>query len=163
MSIGEIINMYEDGEIIIRPEFQRLFRWKIEQKSRFIESLLTGIPIPPIFVQQLSDGNWEVVDGLQRISTTLEFVGVLFDDKRKLYQRSELIATKSLPSLDGITYESFENNPNQDKSSNYFDRETKLIFKRARLMFEVIKRESNEDTKYELFEIFNSGPSALNN
>jgi hypothetical protein len=57
----------------------------------------------------------------------------------KPYLRTELVATKYLPSLDGLTYESFENNPNQDNSNNYFDRETKLIFKRARLNFAVMK------------------------
>lgn len=71
MSFGEIMNMYEQGEIIISPEFQRLFRWTIEQKTKFIESILLGIPIPPIFVAEDNDGRWELVDGLQRISTVL--------------------------------------------------------------------------------------------
>ena len=79
MSIGEIMNLYRDEEIVIRPEFQRLFRWSIKQKSRFIESILIGIPIPSIFIQQREDGVWEIIDGLQRISTILEFVGLLKD------------------------------------------------------------------------------------
>ncbi len=52
MSIGEIANLYKDGELIIDPEFQRYFRWSLQQKSKFIESLLLGIPTPPIFVYQ---------------------------------------------------------------------------------------------------------------
>ena len=50
MTLGEIINLYKDGDLIINPEFQRAFRWNSEQKSRFIESILLGIPIPSIFV-----------------------------------------------------------------------------------------------------------------
>lgn len=50
MTFGEIINLYVDNEIIISPEFQRAFRWEVVRQSRFIESLLLGIPIPPIFV-----------------------------------------------------------------------------------------------------------------
>ncbi|MBW4517427.1 MAG: DUF262 domain-containing protein [Timaviella obliquedivisa GSE-PSE-MK23-08B] len=50
MSIGEWISLYEDGEIDIHPEFQRFFRWTNYQKTSLIESLLLGIPIPPIFV-----------------------------------------------------------------------------------------------------------------
>ena len=50
MSIGEVINLYRDGELVIRPAFQRLFRWTTYQKSRLIESILLGIPIPSIFV-----------------------------------------------------------------------------------------------------------------
>ena len=50
MSIGELINLYEKGEIMINPDFQRYFRWTDIQKSRLIESILLGIPIPSIFV-----------------------------------------------------------------------------------------------------------------
>lgn len=52
MSIGELISLYQDGEIDIHPDFQRFFRWSNHQKSTFIESILLGIPIPPIFVSQ---------------------------------------------------------------------------------------------------------------
>ena len=40
MSFGEIMSMYEKDEIIINPEFQRLYRWTDFQKTRFFESLL---------------------------------------------------------------------------------------------------------------------------
>ena len=73
MSIGEIINLYESREMVINPNFQRFFRWSQAQKTRFIESILLGIPTPAIFVYQRDDGVWELVDGLQRISTILEF------------------------------------------------------------------------------------------
>ena len=161
MSIGEIISMYKEKEIIIQPEFQRLFRWKKDQKSRFIESILIGIPIPTIFVQQMDDGGWEVIDGLQRISTILEFVGILLKENKELYPRLKLTKTKFLPSLENMTYESFEDNDKQTTSNTYFDRETKLIFKRTPLSIQIVKRESDSSTKYELFDRLNSGGSAL--
>ena len=71
VSFGEIMSMYERREIIIKPAFQRYFRWDLDQKTRFMESILLGIPIPPIFVAEDGDGVWELVDGLQRISTVL--------------------------------------------------------------------------------------------
>lgn len=77
MSIGEIVSMYESAEIKIDPDFQRLFRWDIGQKSKLVESLLLGIPLPPIFVFEREDGSWELIDGLQRLSTVLEFMGKL--------------------------------------------------------------------------------------
>lgn len=77
MSVGEIVNMYEASELIIRPPFQRLFRWELNQKSKLVESILLGIPVPPIFVFETSDGTWELIDGLQRLSTILEFMGLL--------------------------------------------------------------------------------------
>src|SRR6201985_4017399 len=79
MSIGELVNMYRDGDLVINPDFQRLFRWEIGQKSKLIESLLLGIPIPSIFVFEQEDSKWELIDGLQRISTLLEFMGLLRD------------------------------------------------------------------------------------
>ena len=70
-------NMYTEGELIVSPDYQRLFRWDLRQKSQLIESILIGIPLPSIFVAQDNQGRWEIVDGLQRISTLLEFQGVL--------------------------------------------------------------------------------------
>lgn len=52
MSIGELSTMYRDGELELHPEFQRFFRWSPRQKSKLIESLLLGIPIPSVFVHQ---------------------------------------------------------------------------------------------------------------
>ena len=76
MSIGEWVNMYQDEEIDIHPEFQRFFRWSDAQKTNFLESILLGIPVPPIFVSQTKHGIWDVVDGLQRLSTIYQFFGV---------------------------------------------------------------------------------------
>src|SRR6266436_10388115 len=79
LSVGEIVNMYKDKELIVNPDFQRLFRWEIGQKSKLIESILLGIPVPSIFVFEKKDSTWELIDGLQRISTLLEFMGLLKD------------------------------------------------------------------------------------
>jgi hypothetical protein len=154
MSIGEIINIYKDEEIIIRPEFQRLFKWDIYQKSRFIESILIGIPIPPIFVQQNDEGLWEVIDGLQRISTILQFVGELKEKRPEA-----LVKTKFLPSLEGMYYKKFDDiHESYNKS---FSKDVQLVFKRVPLNIVVIKRESESTTKYELFDRLNSGGTHL--
>jgi Protein of unknown function DUF262 len=105
ITIGEIANMYARGELNIIPDFQRLFRWTTDKKSSFVESILIGIPIPPAFAYEEEDGNWELVDGLQRLSTVLEFMGVLRDPDSGLARRSQLIRTKHLPSLEGVVWE----------------------------------------------------------
>ena len=84
MSFGEIINMYRDKEIIISPEYQRAFRWDEQRQSDFIESILLGIPFPSIFVATNPDGKWELIDGLQRVSTVLSFFNELKDVKENL-------------------------------------------------------------------------------
>lgn len=77
ISFGELINLYKNDELIIRPEYQRLFRWSNLQKTLLIESILLGIPIPPIFVYEDENGVWELVDGLQRVATVISFFGEL--------------------------------------------------------------------------------------
>lgn len=83
MAISEWVSMYEQGELDIHPEFQRFYRWSESQKTGLIESILLGIPLPPIFVSQRQDGVWDVVDGLQRLSTIFQFLGILKDHTNK--------------------------------------------------------------------------------
>lgn len=73
MSIGELINLYHDGEIDIHPEFQRMYRWSKTQRVKLIESILLGIPLPSIFVGARKDSIWDVIDGVQRLSTIYQF------------------------------------------------------------------------------------------
>ena len=101
MSIGEWVSLYESGEIDIHPEFQRFFRWSESQKTSLIGSILLGIPMPPIFVSQRSDGIWDVVDGLQRLSTIYELFGILKDETGNILKPLTLESTKYLPSLGG--------------------------------------------------------------
>jgi len=155
MSIGEIINLYKSKEIFIAPEFQRYFRWSTAQKSRFIESILLGIPTPSIFVYQREDGIWELVDGLQRISTILEFMGILEDENGDIKPPLELEGTKILPRLKGVKWEGSEN-----EDCN-LPRAVKLDFKRSKIQVEIIQKESDINAKFEVFERLNTGGSFL--
>jgi len=152
MSVGEIINLYRDEEILINPAFQRLFRWDISRKTKFIESLLLGIPIPPIFVYQNEDGVWELIDGLQRLSTIFEFVGILKDYDGNPIPPSVLEGTKFLPSLAGKQWGDSGADKNQ-----FIGRNQQLQIKRARLRVEILKQQSDPKAKYELFQRLNTG------
>lgn len=157
MSIGELINMYTSDvpELDIHPEFQRFFRWTDTQKARFIESILLGIPIPPIFVSQGEGGIWDVIDGLQRISTIFEFVGILMDEDGKPVTPTRLKATKFLPSLQDKVWN------NKYELENSFTSEQRINFKRSKLDINIIKKTSDKDAKYELFQRINSGGTSL--
>jgi hypothetical protein len=146
MSFGEIMSMYEREEIIIDPDFQRLFRWDDYQKTRFIESILIGIPIPPIFVAEDEHGKWELVDGLQRISTIFSFFGKL----KKLTEKNDWILSK------GDLIKDFENLACKDLPLKY-----QLNIKRASCRVEIIKWNSAFDMRYELFNRLNTGGSEL--
>lgn len=164
MSIGEIINMYKDGELIINPDFQRLFRWEIGQKSKLIESLLLGIPLPSIFVFEKEDSKWELIDGLQRMSTLLEFMGELKDPTSEQPKTpSVLVATKYLPSLDKVVWEQSDQITDVPlEEQRALNGPEKLAIKRSRLSVEILKRPSDNATKYDLFQRLNAGGIAAN-
>jgi hypothetical protein len=163
MSIGEIVSMYDNREIIIDPEFQRLFRWNNSQKSKLIESLLLGIPLPSIFVFEKDDGSWELIDGLQRISTILEFMGKLRNPNGGLDPPSILEATKYLPSLYNTVWERSELiadvPPDQQ---NEIDKSQQLAIRRGRISLEILKRPSDDKTKFDLFQRLNAGGTQAN-
>lgn len=154
MSIGELINIYKDNEMEIHPEFQRVYRWTETQKTRLIESILLNIPIPSIFVSQDDDGVWDIVDGVQRLSTIFQFVGVLRDENDELVPPLVLQKTKYLPSLDGVRWEA-------ENDGNAFSSHQRIDFKRSRIDVVIVKKESDPKTKYELFQRLNTGGTSL--
>ncbi len=155
ITIGEIATMYADRELDVLPDFQRLFRWSIEKKTAFVESILIGIPVPPAFAYENKDGTWELIDGLQRISTVLEFMGVLRDpdDENKLLV-SRLCGTEYLPALKGASW--------NDEDEASLNKALKLLFRRSRLDFQVLKHPSDPRTKFDLFQRLNRGGAYAN-
>jgi Protein of unknown function DUF262 len=71
-TIEVLLAKYTKGEVQI-PEYQRDFSWEPHRQSRFIESVMMGLPIPFLVFWQNEQGNLEVVDGSQRIRTLAEF------------------------------------------------------------------------------------------
>lgn len=149
MSVGEIASLYEDNDIDVRPQFQRFFRWTREQKTNFIESVLLGIPLPQIFVGQREDGVWEIVDGMQRLSTLLEFMGELRDEHRDRKQKSlQLSDATYLPSLKNMTWKDLPVALKRD-------------FRRAKVNVSIVMRGSDTRAKYDLFQRLNTGGAAM--
>jgi Protein of unknown function DUF262 len=164
LSIGEVVNMYKDKELVINPDFQRLFRWEIGQKSKLIESLLLGIPLPSIFVFEKEDSTWELIDGLQRISTLLEFMGELKEPVTgQAKPPTALEATKYLSSLDKAVWEKSDQVADVPiDEQNPLTAPLQLAIKRSRLSVEILKRPSDNATKYDLFQRLNAGGIAAN-
>lgn len=150
VSFGELISMYERHEILIKPAFQRFFRWDEEQRTRFIESILLGIPIPPIFVATDENGVWELVDGLQRVSTILSFFGLLRSEDEGIRSKNnwKLCEGDRVDSLEGFSYESLPN-------------KFRLNIKRATCRVEILRWNSSYDMRFELFNRLNTGGSPL--
>lgn len=178
ISFGELINLYKNGELIIRPEYQRLFRWSEAQKTALIESILLSIPIPPIFVAEDKNGVWELVDGLQRVSTFISFLGELKGSGWTIdYQ--EYIDRSGVEEEEEIDEESGEETGEiktinkwtlqegglvkslQGFNVDNLPTNLKINLKRAVCRVEILRGESSTSMKYELFKRLNSGGSKL--
>jgi len=148
MSFGEIMSLYEKEDLFISPEYQRAYRWNENQKSRFIESILLGVPIPPIFVAEDNDGKWELVDGLQRISTILSFFGILKNDLKNnnYFKLIETSLTKKIL---------------EDISIDELSVKLQNTIKRSVCRVEILRWDSEFDMRYELFNRLNTGSSPL--
>jgi len=70
----------EPKELELSPDYQRNFVWNGKEKSRLIESILIGIPLPLFYIDSRNEEKWVVIDGLQRLTTIFDFM----DDKFKL-------------------------------------------------------------------------------
>jgi Protein of unknown function DUF262 len=154
ISLNELADMYATGELDIAPEFQRLFRWSLEKQSQLIESLVLEMPIPPIFVIESAgkEGKWELIDGLQRLSTYLHFRGVLeapdCSPAIKVGDHLELERCDIVRELNG---QKFDDLPMALQSR----------LKRSFLRVEVVRKETNPRFQYYMFKRLNTGGEKL--
>ena len=102
ITVQQLIAMVETDVINVAPAYQRQYRWDELRQSRFIESIFLGIPIPSLFMAANPDGTWELVDGVQRLSTLVHFAG---NEKARLKlgmrTRLELSNLEKLPDFKG--------------------------------------------------------------
>jgi uncharacterized protein with ParB-like and HNH nuclease domain len=138
MSFGELINLYKNKELIIRPEHQHFFRWTIKQKTALIESMLLSITLPPIFVAEDENGIWELIDGLQIVTTFLSFFGALDADLSNIESKWALEAGGLLKHLKGFNVDTLP-------------QKYKIILKRTPCRVEILRSESDNEMKHELF------------
>ena len=75
-----INGMFKSSNYILQPKYQRRITWNNKKRSKLIESFIMNIPVPPVFLYETEFGVYQVMDGLQRISTIMDF----FDNKFSL-------------------------------------------------------------------------------
>ena len=146
VSIGELASLYSEGEMIINPKFQRFFRWTDGQKTALVESILLGIPLPSIFVSTDENGIWNVVDGLQRMSTILQAMGKLRTEKD--IPPLKFTKARYLTKLEGCEW-------------GDLPKPLQLDFRRAKINVSIILRGGDSRAQYDLFERLNTGGSLL--
>ncbi len=150
VTLREIVRMASEGELKTAPEYQRKFRWNQDDEAKLIESLFLGLPVPSIFVATNKDGTWEVVDGLQRVSTILHFVAEP-PEALELTQRGEPLRLSGLTKLTELN----------DKSFADISTALRLTFMRRMLRVTALSDKSDPDVRFDMFERLNNGGIAL--
>jgi hypothetical protein len=74
-SVSEVVRRIKSDRYIMDPDFQRDFVWQPQKQSKLIESCVMRIPLPVFYVAEAADGRIIVVDGLQRLTTFVRFLG----------------------------------------------------------------------------------------
>lgn len=139
-------------EEIFIPEFQRGYVWKMPEASRFIESLLLGLPVPGVFLAQEPDtGRMLVIDGQQRLLSLKYFYQGEFKPIENRKQQRAFLLSKVKNQFEGKGYDTL-------KSRDKINLDNSVIH--ATVVKQVSP--SNDDTSiYHIFERLNSGGKKL--
>lgn len=157
ITVDELVRRVRLGRIEIAPAYQRQFRWDAQRQSRLIESMLLGIPVPPLFmatnVEADAGTSWEVVDGLQRLLSLVNFLGD--DETREVARLSDhpKLRLSGLDILHSIEDQVASDLP-ADLRDGLGDRPVKVI---------VLNDKSDLQVRFDLFERLNTGGIRLTN
>ena len=132
-TIDFLIQKFREEEFYIPDEYQRQYIWKLDDKNRFIESIILGLPIPFMFFSDTEDGRCEIIDGAQRTQAMEEFMS---DDLI-------LSGLKKLTTLEGFSY---SNIPQYYRKK--FDKTSMRII--------VLSDETSLDIRQEIFNRINT-------
>ncbi len=149
-SVRELVRMMVDSELNVSPEYQRKFRWLTTNESTFVESVFLGLPIPPIFVATNDDFQWEVVDGLQRLSTLVHYIADTGTAEPLVHRDQQLVleGLEKLPDLNGKGYQELPPG-------------LKTYFGRQPLQVVALTDKSDLSVRFDLFERLNGGSISL--
>jgi len=143
-SLSQIVDLINNEDIELTPDFQRNFIWDRTRQSKLIESILLGLPLPSIYLSQYEDGRLTVVDGLQRLSTIKRFMD------------NELV-------LSNLEYLDNCNNRRFDQLGDVLSPLRLRRFGQTQIMCFVIDYRSPSKLKFDLFRRLNTGGKPLNN
>lgn len=88
-SFRELVNLYDDNDLV-KPELQRKYVWEKPEASRFIDSILLGLPIPSIFLAKTDDNKLLIIDGYQRLMTVNDFIKGIWTGDNTVFSLSNI-------------------------------------------------------------------------
>ncbi len=148
LSFRELITMWEEEELT-KPEIQRNYVWDKTEASRFIESLLMGLPVPSIFLAQKGTKKL-IIDGYQRVMTVRDYVKGIFTKDNSVFKLSN--SRKINVRWRGMTFEQLsEDDKRRIKSTTIHA-----------IIFEQKEPKDSDTSLYQIFERINTGGRTLN-
>lgn len=166
-SFGEIIDMYISGEIL-KPNMQREFVWDSLKCSRLIESIVLGLPIPPLFLLEIDKNKYEIIDGFQRINTLVKFSESLpWNIDLNKYKNSDDSIDIEKAKIENSRAAKLSKSVAKEISNKKFgdlNIEHRRILRRSTIPLIEFNQVSpdNFDSKYLIFERINTGSEKLN-
>lgn len=149
LSFRELITMYEEDELL-KPELQRYYVWEKPEASRFIESILLGLPVPSVFLANTTDDKKLIIDGYQRIMTVYDYV------KEGIWRKDGKVFRLSNTDKINVRF--------RNKSFKELDEKDQRRIKSTTIhaiMFEQKAPNDNDTSLYQVFERINTGGRAL--
>jgi hypothetical protein len=118
-----ILRQLERGNIYMNPKYQRRDAWRVATKSRFIESLILGLPVPPLVLAEAKGkrGSYIVIDGKQRLLTIRQFAANSDDD---VYPQLKLRGLEIRDGLNGKSLSDLEDDPASKSDYDAFQNQT---------------------------------------
>lgn len=98
-SVQNLFSMYKNGDFIVNRRYQRKLVWLMEEKEKFINSLLHNYPIPMVLTSRFIDtenNGYEILDGLQRLNAITSFIENEFSVSGKFFDLSSTAQTLEL-------------------------------------------------------------------
>ena len=143
--VEQLVSMVESQSINVAPAYQRKFRWGHARRSELVESVFLGVPVPSLFMATNPDGTWEVVDGVQRISTIVQFAGTeKARDQLNIHEPLKIEDLRKLSDLNGLLFAQLPES-------------IKLQFRRRPIKVITLSDKSDRVIRFDLFERLNSG------
>lgn len=148
LSFRELITMYEEDELI-KPELQRNYVWDKVEASRFIDSILLGLPVPSIFLANTNEDLKLIIDGYQRIMTVYDYVKGIWTKDNKVFKLSN--SEKVNERWRGKAFNELSANEQRRIRSTTIHA----------IIFEQSKPKNNDTSLFQIFERINTGGRAL--
>ncbi|WP_231471848.1 DUF262 domain-containing protein [Novosphingobium sp. CECT 9465] len=145
MTVDLLLSRTGNGMINLQPDFQRRWGvWDQRRQSRLIESLLLRIPLPVLYAAEDDDERWEIVDGIQRLSTIARFIKPQVIDERPLV-------------LSGLEYL----HDYEGKAFDGLSPRLQMRLREAELIIHLIRKGTPPEVKFNIFARINTGGIAL--